>query len=293
MSQIIKHLSKYLLPVAVTGVTTIGVNILVAAQVSAQISLVPQEEGEIFLNNAPGTFNGGDFSCLPALAGDVNNCIDLSDSTSGLISSVVSLLDDTTGEQSRLFVDNLMTQSTYNGGAISFAAGDAGTNPEGFWFRPSEVNEENGQLEVGTFRFDFAQVIPELTIFYFDTERGNNTGVPTNDSLNFADATVLQTNGTLISGDNPILAGEDSNISFQVWQNVNFITLKLGFDNPNGSRTGDGVDFQIVDSTDDTSPQGGEPVPEPLTILGSAAAVGFGGLFKKKLAKSSKKKNQS
>ncbi|EAZ88163.1 LEVG family PEP-CTERM protein [Crocosphaera chwakensis] len=277
-------LSQYLLPLAVTGVTTIGVNTVFVSQVSAQVSLVPQQEGEIFLNNGLGDFNGSNFSCLDGNSSPT--CINLTTSTAGLISSVVSLSDNSSGEQSRLFVDNLLTASSYGGGVVSFGAGDRGTNPSGYWFRPSEVNEENGQLEVGTFRFEFAQIIPELTVHYFDTERNGETGV--DDGTNSFGVTGVNAGATLLSGFNPVPAGPDSNIRKQTWGNVSFITLTLGFDKPNS--TGDGVDFQL-----ETPPNSGNPaaVPEPLTILGAGAAMGFGGFFKKKLAKSSNKENKA
>ncbi len=56
--------------------------------------------------------------------------------------------------------------------------------------------------------------------------------------------------------------------------------------------TGDGVNFQIVNQVDVGS---GNPtaVPEPLTMLGAGAAIGFGGFFKRKLAKSSNKENKA
>ena len=111
--------------------------------------------------------------------------------------------------------------------------------------------EENGQLEVGTFKFNFAKAIEKLTIAYFDTESNNTTGV-------FGG--VLGTDGLLVNGDNPIPSGSNSNIKYQTWSNVTYITLKLGKDT-NG--TGDGVDFQMS-------------VPEP-TSMASFALVGIAG----------------
>ena len=177
-----------------------------------------------------------------------------------LILSVESLTDATTGTQSLLFVDNLTTPNSYNGGAIQFLAGDAGTNPTGFWFRPVEVkdgggHEEKGQLEVGTFKFKFAQTIEKLTIAYFDTESTSTTGVP-------AFGGVLETDGTLDAGLNPIPSGPNSNIQYQTWLNASYITLKLGNDT---SGTGDGVDFQLS-----------KAVPEP-TSMASLALVGIAG----------------
>lgn len=222
------------------GATTL----LVGGQAQA-ISLVPQGEGQVSLSNVDG---GACFS---------GTCLDLNP----LISSVESLTDATTGTQSLLFVDDLTTENYYDGTAIHFEAGDVGTNPSGYWFRPVEVSsidsngdrnyEENGQLEVGTFKFNFAKAIEKLTIAYFDTESNNTTGV-------FGG--VLGTDGLLVNGDNPIPSGSNSNIKYQTWSNVTYITLKLGKDT-NG--TGDGVDFQMS-------------VPEP-TSMASFALVGIAG----------------
>jgi hypothetical protein len=206
-------------------------------------SLVPQQEGEI---------NVG-LGCL-------DSCLTLDP----LIKSVTSLTDSTTGAKSRLFVDDLLTLSEYDGGAIQFLAKDAGTNPSGYWFRPVETGEleEKGQLEVGTFKFEFETVIPELTIAYFDTEAANSTGVISWTGNN----PILQTDGILGAGNNPVLAGPNGNIAYQTWNNVSYITLKLGNDTPVG--TGDGVDFQI-------DAKGTQSVPEPSTTLG----LGILGLF--------------
>jgi hypothetical protein len=207
-------------------------------------SLVPQQEGEVNV--------GLNVGC--ALT---NSCLTLDP----LVKSVTSLTDSTTGAKSRLFVDDLLTLSEYDGGAIQFLAKDAGTNPSGFWFRPVETGEleEKGQLEVGTFKFEFTEVIPELTLAYFDTEAANSTGVTSWTGKN----PILQTDGILAAGNNPVLAGPNSNIAYQTWTNVSYITLKLGKDYAVG--TGDGVDFQID----------AEGVPEPSTTLG----LGILGLF--------------
>lgn len=213
---------------------------LMAPSASA-FSLVPQEEGEVELLN------------LAPL--DENLVVTLPD----LIASVESLANPD-GTFSRLFVDNLSTPNNY-GGIVQFQARDTGTVPPGFWYRPSEVEEENGQLEVGTFRFVFAETLPRLTVRYFDTESFPTTGVPDF----FADA---QTDGLLVSGENPVPEGEDGNIYTQTWQDVSFITLKLGNDTRG---TGDGVDFQL------------ETVPEPGTVLGlgTLAMAGAFGLRKR------------
>jgi hypothetical protein len=235
-----------------TTLKTLGVtlaagasSLLMGGQAQA-ISLVPQAEGQIDVGS-----------------GCFTTCITLNP----LIASVQSLVDATTGTQSLLFVDDLATGvNSYNGGAIQFQAGDTGTTPTGYWFRPVEVesrggHEENGQLEVGTFRFNFAKTLKSLTVAYFDTESNNTTGV-SNSSGSFI--SVLGTDGTLVAGLNPISQNGQSNIQYQTWSNVNYITLKLGGDNVRWS-TGDGVDFQL--SAD---------VPEP-TSMASLALVGIAG----------------
>lgn len=225
-----------------TALKTLGISLaagtsslLVGTQAQA-ISLVPQAEGQVNVGSG----------CL-------TTCLSLNP----LITSIQSLVDTTTGTRSLLFVDNLLTANTY--GAIQLQAGDVGTTPTGYWFRPVEVqangsHEENGQLEVGTFRFNFSKVIDSLKIAYFDTETRNTTGV-------FGG--VLATDGTLSLGINPVPPGPNSNIQYQTWNNVSFITLKLGKDTQYG--TGDGVDFQMSAS-----------VPEP-TSMASFALVGIAG----------------
>jgi len=202
---------------------------------ASALSLVPSAEGEVELTN-PG------FTAIGPL-------VTLDD----LIQSVESVANPD-GTFSRLFVDDLTTANTY-GSAIQFRAGDAGTVPGGLWFRPSELEEEQGQLEVGTFKFKFTEVLPELKIAYFDTESSGTTGVP-----DFGG--VLDTDGVLDAGSNPIIPGPDGNISYQIWKDVSFITLKLGQDDPMVGTSGDGVDFQLETTAD---------IPEPATTLGLGA----------------------
>lgn len=209
------------------------------------VSLVPQAEGEV---------NVGFESCL----GDGCSYLDVDP----LISSIESLTDDSTGTRSRLFVDAAGTDNTYGG--VQFLAKDIGTS-EGsgdFWFRPVAMAEdgvntllENGQLEVGTFKFNFSRVITELNINWFDTERqgGTNYTVFDGDGLEIASGTVA--------------AGANNNIFSSTFTNVGAIQLDLG---ERYGRTGDGVNFQV-------------DVPEPGIILGLGAMVlaGTAGLRRK------------
>ncbi|MFP4006491.1 MAG: LEVG family PEP-CTERM protein [Spirulinaceae cyanobacterium] len=202
---------------------------------ASAFSLVPQQEGEIDVG----------LGCL-------DDCITLDP----IFESITSLTDSTTGSPSRLFVDNLATKNTYGGGLIKFGKGDAGTNHEGFWFRPSEATEteEKGQLEVGTFEITFSKMISELTIDFFDTETWNTTG-------------VLAINGVDFASPNFVAKGSNSNIVSQTFTDVSSLILKLGKDYDRG--TGDGVNFQLSSS---------DPVdvPEPASLLGLMAVGAFG-----------------
>ncbi|MFP5273144.1 LEVG family PEP-CTERM protein [Coleofasciculus sp.] len=206
--------------------------------------------------------------------GVTGGCLDLSKcilpSSLSWIESIESLVDETSGTRSRLFIDILgETDSIYDGGSLGTAtlrAKDIGTTPSGAWFRPSETNadgsvgEEEGQLEVGTYKFTFTKLIPQLKIKYFDTESTNSTGVP-----NFiADMLDINPEAMLISGENPVPAGADGNVYYQTWTDVSFITLKLGKDT---AATGDGVDFQLI-----------KDVPEPGTVFGLGTLAMAGGL---------------
>lgn len=240
LSTLFRHSATVASLIAASTVTT-G---LIAPSASAMI-LVPQEEGEVDLLNLD-PLDNSQVVTLPAL-----------------IQSVESIANPD-GTFSRLFVDDLTTANDYSG-IVQFRAGDIGTVPEGFWYRPSEVEEENGQLEVGTFKFVFTETLPELSVRYFDTESSNTTGV-----LDvFADA---ETDGMLVSGVNPVPEGEDGNIYTQTWEDVSFITLKLGKDT---GGTGDGVDFQL------------ESVPEPGTVFGLGTLAMAGGLGLRKRNKKS------
>ncbi|MDJ0661508.1 MAG: LEVG family PEP-CTERM protein [Crocosphaera sp.] len=289
MNQLTKYLSKYVFPVAVTAVTTIGIPLSASAQIIEE-PLVPQEEGEVDL------FDSSGIACL-----DPAQCLDVPDLI-GRITSIESLVDSTTGTKSRLFVDHFDTANSYGsgpsrvvfgkidlpGGGTTSPTFDENGNPI-YWYRPSERRleggtEERGNLEVGTFKFSFSPTIPQIKIQYFDVESGDTTGL-----LGAIDRS--QTDADLISGENPIpVPVGDKTIYEQIWANVNFITIKLGNDTMIG--TGDGVNFIITNQIEVPS---GDPaaVPEPLTILGAGAAMGFGGFFKRKLAKSSKKKDQA
>lgn len=217
---------------------------------ASAMSFVPNQQGEI---------NVG-LGCL-------DDCIDVDP----IFESIISLTDTTTQSRSRLFVDYFgqgdQTQS-FGNGKVVLSARDTGTNADGFWFRPSEYtvdtgeNEEQGQLEVGTYLFNLSQELAELTVDYFDTESANTTG-------------ILAINGQTLDQPDYVARGGDSNLVSQTFTNVSSFVLKLGYDREQG--TGDGVDFRLS----------GEPatsVPEPASILGLLAIAGSSVLLKKSAA---------
>ncbi|MEO1095462.1 MAG: LEVG family PEP-CTERM protein [Cyanobacteria bacterium J06638_28] len=219
---------------------------------ASALDLVPQEQGEI---------NVG-LGCL-------EDCIELG----SLFDSIVSLTDETTGSRSRLFVDYFGegdVEQTFGTGdsKVRLKTRDAGTNSDGFWFRPSEYNEsdgsteEQGQLEVGTYLFNFAQEMAEMTFYFFDTESKNSTG-------------VLSINGEAVAEPEYVKKGPDGNIVAQTFTNIKSATVKFGFDRETG--TGDGVDFRITGT-----PVEPASVPEPATLLGLFAIAGAGLGLKRK-----------
>ena len=228
---------------AVTSTVILGA----MAPTALAYDFVPQQQGEI---------NVG-LGCL-------DNCID----PGSIFDSIVSLEDETTGSRSRLFVDYFGegdTEQRFDNGNIRLKTRDAGTTSDGFWFRPSEYNEstgfseEKGQLEVGTYLFNFSTKLAELTIDFFDTESSGTTG-------------VLAINGQEIGNPDFVSKGADGNIASQTFTDVESIVIKFGLDRPQG--TGDGVDFRLS----------GEPaasVPEPASILGLLAIAGGSFLLKK------------
>jgi len=216
------------------------------ASPASAFSLVPQQEGEV---------NVGLGNCLGS------GCSYLS--LDPLLGSVDSLVDSSTGTRSRLFVDKFGTANTYGG--VQFLSKDIGTADEtgDYWFRPVAMKSngvdpklEQGQLEVGTFRFNFASTLDLLNVRWFDVEylKGDRG---TSYTIGFS-------NGTTSSG--MLLAGLQSNIQSQSFNNVSWIELNLG---EKYARTGDGVNVQLE----------GEPesVPEPGLVfgLGSMAVIGL------------------
>ncbi|NEQ43222.1 MAG: PEP-CTERM sorting domain-containing protein [Leptolyngbya sp. SIOISBB] len=240
---IIRSLKKVSCITPILAASAIGLGAI--APEAQATSLVPQQEGEV--NVGLGTCLGSGCSYL---------------TLDSIIQSVESLEDSSTGTKSRLFVDQAGTDNTYGG--IQFLSTDIGTSDGSgdFWFRPVAMDQhgttplvENGQLEVGTFEFTFSQVLGDLTVNWFDTERSGGTSYTAFDAQGDTIAT-----GT-------IAAGSNGNVQETTLTNVKSIILNLG---ERKGRTGDGVNFQL-DST--------VAVPEPGLMMGLGAfalAGGFG-----------------
>jgi hypothetical protein len=174
----------------------------------------------------------------------------------------VSLPDKSTAARSRLFVDRAGTENSY--GAIQFSSKDRGTSDTSgdFWLRPVAMNPdeitpltENGELEVGTFKFNFAQPLADLTVAFFDVDKSNGTTY----------AVELE-NGTTETGQ--VTPGNDSNKVEKTFSNVKSITLTLG---KRQGKNGDGVNVMASSST--TYNIGGgqvsqqvEPVTPPIRV---------------------------
>lgn len=229
---------------AASFMTASVLSVGVLAPPAHAINLVPSTEGEIDLNN---------LDCL------TTSCFQV-DST--FFSKIISEVDSSTGTRSYLFVDQKGTSNTYNdtvnGGMFTFGSADAGTTEttDYHWFRPVAVNPdgsliEGGELEVGTFTFEFTRTLSELTLSFFDTEAKGGTSY----SVNGGDAVT-------------IASGANQNIQEISLTNVDKITLNLG---QRYGRTGDGVNIR-----------GTASVPEPSLILGAIAATAGGAVLRKR-----------
>jgi hypothetical protein len=222
------------------SVSAFGAGVLfgISASPARAFTFVPQEEGEINVGLGD-ALGGNSYLATPSL-------------------TVTSLVDNSTGTRSRLFVDKAGTTNLY--GAIQFLARDAGTSEESnnYWFRPVAVKAdgvtslvEQGQLEVGTFQFDFANPVSQLVVRLFDTE--------------WQGGTSFSVNG---GGWIDVLAGENNNIRELQLNNVSSLVLNLG---EHYGATGDGVNAQVA------------AVPEPTTMAGLAlAGAGFAAMRRRR-----------
>ena len=217
-------------------------------QAAQALSIVPQQEGEVNVGLGSSLAAGGYLGLSP------------------LVSSILSLEDPSTGTRSRLFVDKAGTNNTYGG--IRFQAKDIGTSDAAglYWFRPVAMQAdgvtpflEQGQLEVGRFQINFAKVMAEVDVTWFDTEflnasKGQGTGY-----------TVQYADGTSASGF--IAAGANNNIQTTNLKNVTSLILDVG---ERRKATGDGVNFSLGATEADVV-----PTPNLLVGLGALAVANF------------------
>lgn len=228
---------------------------------ASAISLVPSDEGEVnvgFENPLAGSY----LKLNP------------------LIHKIESLVDPSTGTMSRLFVDIAGTKDTY--GDVVFEKFDVGTPAGQPFFRPVALQAdgvtpllEQGQLEVGRFKFNFAEVIDSLTVTFFDTEFFDPDGEGGLGDVGAGTTfEVVETDG-IMAGFVP--AGANRNIQTVTFENVSMLTLDLGERGAFFQRTGDGVLFQVDGEVSEVS------VPEPGTVLGlgALALTGTFGLRKR------------
>ncbi|MDZ8079384.1 MAG: LEVG family PEP-CTERM protein [Nostoc sp. DcaGUA01] len=217
--------------------STISLNVIGGMSKAQAASLVPPVEGEIQLTNV---------ACL------TGSCID----TTAYGYTVTSQNYNANYLPSLLFSDDSSTSNSYGFG-ISFSQPDAGTNTIAGenWFRPvarktDGTVPENGQLEVGQFKFDFASTISELVLSFFDVE---DIGTA-----------ILSVNGGAFAG--TVTPGDNANIKKVTLTNVNSFEVKLG--NIGGKFiTGDGVRLDV-----------NQTVPEPGTTV-SLGVLGLVALF--------------
>jgi hypothetical protein len=249
---------------------TVGIGFIAAMPAANAASLTPSEEGEIKLAN---------MACIVS----ASNCID----TKKLGYSVTSLSYKsyatkadadkkklTTYKASRLFIDDSSTANTWltsnvpNKYGINFQKQDIGTNTNNneLWFRPvaydaSGKTRENGQLEVGLFRFDFDKAISKLAFDVFDIESAEKSG-------------ITQINGKSIS---QFFKNTGNNgLEKVTLKNVKSLTMQLGYTGyDSGFKTGDGARLA-----------GLQAVPESSTTvsLGLLALAGMFGVSQRKKA---------
>ncbi|MEA5549721.1 LEVG family PEP-CTERM protein [Anabaena cylindrica UHCC 0172] len=241
----IKQMTSFKSLVTTVALSTLGLSLFGGVSKAQAAFMVPPIEGEIKL---VGTGCVTDATCID---------------TNAYGYTVESLNIGVTGYgKSLLFSDDSTTANNQNLGAfaINFLGIDAGTNsPEGTWFRPVAVKvngdgsvasiPENGQLEVGKYKFDFlGETLSKIVLTFFDVE---DIGTK-----------ISQING---AGANMTIApGLDGNFQTVTLTNVSSFNVNLG--KIGGKmKPGDGVRLQVE-------------VPEPTTILG-LGALGMAGAF--------------
>jgi hypothetical protein len=227
------------------------------AQAGSIVNLVPQKEGEVETN-------------LGCLGGSVT-CITEAELGYEVTSLGYSDSQNNQYAPSRLFVDNRTTANNWGFG-INFGTTDAGTNPleKQYWFRPVALDKngnpvENGQLEVGRFKFDFGKIYSEVTLSLFDVEDTLKTG-------------ILEINGISGPSVQQLLASagltDNGTTKFITLKDVSSFVIQAGYRGSDSvfPKTGDGVGIQAT------------AVPEPSTTasLGALAVIGLLGVRKSK-----------
>lgn len=105
---------------------------------------------------------------------------------------------------------------------------------------------------------------------------------------------ALDSTGTVVSSITtpPIPGGEGPDTFDALPYNFSFSDLggDIGYIRISGVRSGGGGGFAFDNFNATQSTVNPEPVPEPLTILGSATALGFGGLLKRQHSQKQKQK---
>ncbi|AFZ04377.1 LEVG family PEP-CTERM protein [Calothrix sp. PCC 6303] len=249
---------------------TVGIGFVSAMPAANAGSLIPNREGEIKLTN---------MACVVSSS----DCIDTQQEfgysvTSLAYKSYATQADKdanklTTYRASRLFVDKSVTANSWlvgnnNTRGIEFKTQDLGTNTnkDELWLRPvaydaSNRTRENGQLEVGLFRFDFNQAIDKLVFNVFDVESAMKSG-------------ITAINGKSIS---QFFQNTGNNGSEKVTlKNVKSLTMQIGYTGyDSGFETGDGARLA-----------GLQAVPESSTTvsLGLLALAGMFGVSQRKKA---------
>ncbi|MBW4615829.1 MAG: LEVG family PEP-CTERM protein [Desmonostoc vinosum HA7617-LM4] len=230
-------MKKFTILSTTLAASTLTLSLVGGVSKAKAVSLVPPIEGEIKLTNV---------ACV------TGSCID----TAPYGYTISSESYNSNYLPSLLFSDDSATANNWGFGIV-FGQPDAGTNTIAGenWFRPVALKKdgsfpENGQLEVGQYKFNFATTIAELQLLFFDTE---DTGT-----------SILSLNGNPYNS--TVAPGDNANMKKVTLTNVNSLELKLG--NIGGKFvTGDGVRLDI-----------NKTVPEPGTIL-SLGAIAVSALF--------------
>jgi hypothetical protein len=254
-------MEKYTLAVKAIISTFVGVGFVSAIPAAHATSFIPKTEGEIKLTNK---------ACVASVCIDTRR--DFGYSVTSLDYKSYATAKDakanklTTYKASRLFADdsgtanNWLASNKFGVKGINFQKEDLGTNTKKneISLRPVAYDQygstrENGELEVGLFRFDFNKAISKLAVNVFDVESAKKSG-------------ITQINGKSIS---QFFQNKGNNGSEQVIvKNVKSLTMQLGYTGyDSGFKTGDGVRLS-----------GLQAVPESSTTV-SLGLLGLAGMF--------------